>query len=180
MHTPNLRTHKLLVARISVPFDTAIRQAGPWTTYISPEKKAAALARKKKKEREILLDSLIWQAEPLYRNISNPVLGEVTLTLLNFGSGSKIAGPTAVLFAETKGLRPASPYEVFGVGIQHPTLYHELKMEPAAILSPEPRMFDGVNRVCCVWLGRMQKECAFVPFDYPLHDGYWFAFVESE
>ena len=170
-----LTKQTITVPRMNVPFKEAVRLAGPWTPYISPEKKVKARARG-----EILIDSLIWQAEDLYRDVSNPESGDVTLTLLNFGIGSRTAGPTALLIGKMEGLRPASPFEVFAVGANMPALYGMLATEPAGILSPEPRMLDGVNRACCVWLGSAQKECAFVPFDHPLHDGYWFAFVYEE
>jgi len=165
------RKYGITVPRIYMSFPEAARQAGPWTPHMSAAKRAEARARG-----EILLQPLIWRAGRMYRHIHNPLSGDVTLTLLNFGPRSATVGPKALRIGKVEGLEPASPFEIFSLGVHCPLLYQDLGMDPCGILSPMPQMLEGVNRVCCVWLGSTQKECAFVPFDYPLHDGYWFAF----
>lgn len=182
---------RVTVPLLELPFTEAARTAGPYTSMLTAAQRTEKMAKAESlktltgAEREerlhtdaILCESLIWDVAPLYEDIPQKS-GRVDIVLANFRSHGPISGPHAVQWAKSfGGYVTASPHEVFSVGAYLPHLYRALGSNPAGILSTDERLYDGVWRACCVWLGTAQQEVAFVPFRYLRHDGYWFAFKE--
>jgi len=184
---------RVTVPLLDLPFNKAVHAAGPYTSMLTAAQRAEKRARAESlskltgAEREervrtdvILSESLIWEAAPLYEETPQKC-GRIDIVLANLRSQGAMSGPHVVHWAKSfGGYVTASPHEVFSVGAYLPHLYRVLRSDPAGILSTDERLYDGVWRACCVWLGTAQQEIAFVPFRYPLHDSYWFAFTEEK
>lgn len=185
---------RVTVPLLGLPFNEAARAAGPYTSMLTAAQRAeksakeeslsklTSVERAERVRRDVILsEPLIWDAAPLYEDTPQKC-GRIDIVLANFRSYGAISGPHAVQWAKSLGhtqerYAVASPHEVFSVGASLPHLYRMLGSDPAGILSTDERSHDGVWRACCVWLGTARQEVAFVPFRYPLHDLYWFAFV---
>lgn len=190
-HVPAVTCWLASAPYLHVPFEKAVLAAGPKTPQkdgkeariipddevIIDEKRRVALTKKDMEllRREILVNPLIWQAGQLYPDVYTS--GErVELWLAHFGKENSATVPAAIAWARSQGLLPAHPQLVFSVCAALPELHKKLGSDPVGIISTEERPFDGVWRAPCVWLGSVQREVAFVPSRYPLHDSCWYAF----
>ena len=118
--------------------------------------------------------ALIWHAETLYEPVTR---GDTSrLYLIHFGKGITTDGREVMEWSKRFTLEPAAPQSVMALCEQIPFMHKKLEGDPVGIVATDARMYDGVLRACCVWNGSAMKSCALLPFGYPLHDGFWFAF----
>jgi hypothetical protein len=134
------------------PFRDAITEAGPMTHE----------------------HSLVWHVESLYAPVKREYLSR--MYLVNFGKGVTVHGPSVLDWGRNHQLEPASPASVMALCAQIPRMHIKVGSDLMGILATDAKIYDGVLRTCCVWNGTAMKSCALVPFAYPLHDGFWFAF----
>lgn len=160
---------------LDIPFDEAIRRVGPKTFRYAPGERAAVMRRG-----EIPVEPLIWQAGKLYEAEHAVTPRRATVVLANFGNRENVTISEVLLWAEVRELSAAFPFEVFSVCAALPDLHKKLRCDPACIASTEERCLDGVWRAPCVRMGSVEREVAFIPSRYPLHDSYWFAFRTRE
>lgn len=174
--------------RLLLPFEEAILAAGPKTRRHTPEQRKASQEaaaawlkfdpNKGEVPGEILLEPLIWQAEPLYHESyaeeNKPI--KVIVHLMQCERGVMLTRDNAAQLLDYCYVRAASPRDVFSICADGPELYKELGSDPVGIIAPEEVLFDGVWRVPCVWLGSAVREVAFIPSRYPLNGTYWCAF----
>lgn len=140
----------------AVPFRDAVRCAGPMTHE----------------------HALVWHAESLYTPNEQTELSR--LYLVHFGHGVTTHGPSVMEWARNFDLQPSSPASVMALCTQIPFMHRKLVGDPVGIIATDARMYDGVLRACCVWNGSSMNSCALLPFAYPLHDGFWFAFESKK
>lgn len=160
---------------LNIPFDEAVRAAGPKTFQYAPGEREAVI-----RMGEIPVEPLIWQAGQLYETQDRIAPRRATIVLANFVKREDITVSEALLWAQARELSAAHPLDIFSVCTALPELYKELRCGLACIASTDERSLDGVWRTPCVRLGGVEREVAFVPARYPLHDQYWFAFRTRE
>lgn len=171
--------------RLLLPWEDAILAAGPDTKPARQWKRKDeeglpldALARKIVNEgREILCSTLIWQAEPLYREADERQRGpaNVIVNLVQCEHGN-LQATWSMLAAMHRPFEPSSPRDILSICAAEPRLYETLGANPAGIVTAEDRLLDGVWRTPCVWLGTARREVAFVPSRYQINMPCWCAF----